>query len=724
MDAKQPTAKPIMDRFLKAAPIGVALLDRSGRLTGANPALVELLGFDEDQLLDRAPAELIHPDDAGCCFDLFQELILGLRPSFEREVRLLLRDGTSAWVLLSAALVPEGSGQAPGIVVTIHDSSAYMEIQTDLEMALADIQGTEQRMRDIIESLPIGLLVVNRQGRIDMINRRTADLFGYTTEELQGKSVELLIPDRYQLTHALGRKAYHANPENRSFGLERNISGKRRNGSEFPISIMLNPARWDNGEFVICAVQDMSEHRKMEEQLNHLIYYDLLTGLPNRLLLQDRLEQALIMAERSPGLVALLYVDLDRFKNLNDSFGHRVGDQLLKRVASRLGSCLGSQDTLGRYSGDKFAVVLERTDCLDGVAAVANKILSSLLPPFQVEGHDVFLTASVGISIAPDDGTTAASLIKNAESAMYRAKEQNSGYQFYTEKMNASARERIRLESALHRALEREEFVLHFQPQVNPFTMRVMGVETLLRWDHPQRGLLGPLEFIPSLEETGLIIPVGEWALQSACRQAQAWRSSSSPELRVAVNISPRQFLERNFVEVVQRVLEETALAPEALELEITESLLMKDIEFSSQTLGRLAELGVKIAIDDFGTGYSSLFYLKRFPVHAVKLDRNFVHGIPNNRDDVAIAAAIFALAESLGLTVVAEGVETGEQLTMLRSWNCDLVQGFLFARPMPAEDFSSRPIDAKPSRRQTRREKVSLRNLSVREAGEFYRDH
>jgi diguanylate cyclase (GGDEF)-like protein len=433
--------------------------------------------------------------------------------------------------------------------------------------------------------------------------------------------------------------------------------------------------------------RDISERRRIEERLSYLAQFDTLTGLPNRHLLHDRLTQHLLRARRSLGRVGCMFVDLDRFKNINETYGHSVGDDLLVQMAARLQRCLRAGDTFGRFGGDKFAVLLPDLVRADDAGIVAGKILGSLAAPFELAGRDTFVTVSIGIATCPDDGDSADRLLGNAEAAMYRAKEAGrNGYQFYLPLMNAQAKERLRLEASLRGALERDEFHLEYQPKVDLASGAISGFEALLRWKTAQGENIPPNQFIPVLEDTGLIIPVGELVLEKACRQMRVWHDMGLPPRTVAVNVSARQFQHNDFRATVQRIVNEAAVDPRLLQLELTESLLMLDPEQAVKTLSALKIFGVRLSIDDFGTGFSSLAYLQRFPLDELKIDRAFIRDAIASHNDATIALAIVNLAHSLHLNVVAEGVETEAQIVFLRKHGCDQMQGFYFSRPAPAD--------------------------------------
>ncbi len=448
------------------------------------------------------------------------------------------------------------------------------------------------------------------------------------------------------------------------------------------------------------AVHDITRHKQAEEQIRRLAYYDPLTGLPNRLLFTEQLQKALAQAERHGRGIAIMFVDLDNFKRVNDTLGHKVGDELLRVASSRLAGTLRSHDsvtrnaaegshTIARLGGDEFIVLLTDIQRPADATAVARRLVATLAEPVTVQGTEIFVGDSVGVAVYPEDGTDIDTLMKNADTAMYRAKEAGRGaFRFYDSSMNARALDRLVMETQLRRALQREEFVLHYQPRVDVDSGRIVGAEALIRWQHPEQGLMAPAEFIPLVEEVGLVIPIGEWAIHNACRQIAAWRAAGLGLLPVAVNLASTHLRERSLPGVVARAIAEHGVPPNCLEIEVTESLLLADSALSIEIARALDAMGVRLTIDDFGTGYSSLSYLKQLPLVALKIDRSFVRDLGQDPDDEAIVSAIIALAHSLKLKVVAEGVETESQLAMLRARRCDEYQGFLTSRAVPAADF------------------------------------
>lgn len=429
----------------------------------------------------------------------------------------------------------------------------------------------------------------------------------------------------------------------------------------------------------------LSVREALHEQATH----DPLIGLPNRLLFGDRLNQGLITARRTKRPLAVMFLDLDRFKLINDTLGHNTGDLLLKKVAERLTYSLREVDTIARMGGDEFTMILSNIDSPDDAAKIAGRVLNVLTEPLVLEGHEIFVSASIGISIFPSDGDDAETLVKNADTAMYRAKDMGrNNYQFYTKTLNSAALKRMTLENSLRKALERSEFVVHYQPRVDIKDGEIMGMEALVRWQKPDVGLVYPAQFIPLAEETGLIVQIGEWVLRTACAQNKRWQDAGLDAFPVAVNISARQFHQNDLVWVVKDALESAHLEPRYLELELTESALMTNPDQAARALDELKMLGVRISLDDFGIGHSSLGYLKRFPVNTVKIDQSFVRDITTDPDDAAIAGAVVAMAHSLKLNVIAEGVETIQQLEFLRSLNCDEMQGYFVSRPIPPDEF------------------------------------
>ncbi|QQS54812.1 MAG: EAL domain-containing protein [Candidatus Competibacteraceae bacterium] len=550
----------------------------------------------------------------------------------------------------------------------------------------------EERLRQaamVFENTRDGVMIVNLDQRILAVNRAFTEITGYIEAEILDQNPHILQSGRhdrafYQLMWASILQTGYWQGE---------LWNRRKNGELYPQWLTISTVRDEHGEptHYVGVLTDISQLKRAEERLVHLVHYDPLTDLPNRLLAQSRLAHAVDQAQRHEQRVGVLLLDLDRFKTVNDSLGHPAGDALLCAIALRLRERLREEDTLARLGGDEFLVVLEHLPRPEEAASVAQNLLDLLTQPFMLpDGSEVYVNASIGISLYPDDGSSAADLIQYADTAVYQAKEQGRNtYRFYTEALTRAAHERLDLERRLRGALERDEFLLHYQPQLSVIEGRIIGVEALVRWQPPGQALVSPARFIPLAEETGLIVPLGEWVLRTACAQAQAWRLAGWPSLLMAVNLSARQIRQPDLVGRVRAALADSGLPAEYLELEITESGLMEQGEQAETILRALKETGVRLAIDDFGTGYSSLAYLKRFPIDQLKIDQGFVRDIPHDPNDMEIAAAIIALAHTLRLEVLAEGVETTEQLAFLREHGCKLCQGYLFSRPVPPEDLA-----------------------------------
>jgi diguanylate cyclase (GGDEF)-like protein len=471
--------------------------------------------------------------------------------------------------------------------------------------------------------------------------------------------------------------------ENRQMTLPENCLLVRRDGYEIPIEDSLSPIHDRDGKTTgaVVVFRDVSAAQTMALKMAHSARHDFLTSLPNRMVVEDRISLAVILASRQQRKLALLFLDLDGFKHINDSLGHAIGDKLLRSVAERLVKCVRDSDTVGRLGGDEFVVFLSELDLAESGAICAQKILAAIMARHSIDGHDLHVTTSIGISVYPDDGLDAETLIKNADIAMYQAKENGrQSYRFFKGEMNVRAVERQSIEEDLRRALERNEFSLHYQPKVNMTTGKVTGAEALLRWTHPVRGSVSPVEFIPIAEACGLILPIGRWVLHEACRQAQIWLRDGLPPIRIAVNTSSMEFRAENYLEDVLSIIESTGILPGSVELELTESVLMKHMDSTKSVLNALRERGVHLAVDDFGTGYSSLSYLKKFPIDTLKIDQSFVRQIDTDHDEATIVTAIIAMGRSLGMRVVAEGVETEEELLFLKAHECDEAQGYYFS--------------------------------------------
>ena len=549
----------------------------------------------------------------------------------------------------------------------------------------------EELFHLVMATAQVGIFVL-QDGVFKYANPYFLSLFGYSAEELLERLglLDLVIAEHAFVADQLRQSAAGMKGE------EYELIVKRKDGSQFPLLVYGSPSVLAGRPAVVCTVLDLSAQKLAERRIRELADFDALTGLPNRRLLQARFSQLLATAEREESEIALVFLDLDHFKRVNDSLGHSVGDDLLREVAGRLLGAVRRVDTLARLGGDEFIIALPGITAVAAIE-VARRLLEVCVQPFSVAGHELTITPSLGISIFPQDGKDLETLLKNADAAMYRAKEGGrNAFQFYASEMNTATLERLLMESNLRRALLQKEFVLYYQPLVSLQSGLIIGVEALIRWLHPDLGMIMPDRFIHVAEETGLIVRIGDWVLCEACRQAQAWCDAGLPPLTMAVNVAPVQFRQAGFIDVVAGALAASGLDADRLELEVTERTVMHDAEIHIGTLQALHRMGVELSLDDFGTGYSSLAYLKRFPVGKLKIDRSFVSDLDVDADDRAIASTIVSMGRNLRLTVLAEGVETEQQLDLLRKMGCDMAQGFYFSRAVPADQMA-RLLDEQP---------------------------
>jgi diguanylate cyclase (GGDEF)-like protein len=550
-----------------------------------------------------------------------------------------------------------------------------------------------EMLRKVLRDLPAGILLVGPDGRVRLANTTAASLLARPERDLVGANVleEDWTPLREDGT-PFGRGE---SPLARALTLRvpvRNVVvGVPGPGEPTWLLVNAEPELTPSGELaqVVFSFLDVSDGRRAEEEIEHLAYHDSLTGLPNRLLFVDRIEVALSKARYSREPLMVLVVDIDRFKTINESLDHRSGDTLLQQLGSRLRHTVQDGDTVARLGGDQFLVLMPRIGSASAIPSIAERILDAVRHPFHIEGRELFVTASIGISLFPDDGDDVSTLLQAADTAMNRVKrEGRDAYMLYRPDMNARARERMKLETSLRRALERTEFLLHYQPQISLKTGKVVGAEALLRWRRGDIAIVPPGDFISILEETGLIVTIGEWVLRTACAQLHEWHDAGFPEIRLAINLSARQFQHAGLVDKIRTILAETRVPPSSLLLEITESVAMERAQGSLAKLTELKALGVQLALDDFGTGYSSLAYLKRFPIDVLKIDQSFVRGVEFDAKDAALGATSIAMAHGLNMRVIAEGVETEGQREFLKAHGCDEIQGFLVSRPQSAEGF------------------------------------
>jgi diguanylate cyclase (GGDEF)-like protein/PAS domain S-box-containing protein len=676
-------------------PLGVVIAARSGAILFSNAAYRTLAGLGDATIdSDAAWTSALHPEDRQRALAQWRMAMLERQP-FEMPLRLLRKDQAPVWVTVRAAPV---NGRDERGECSDHCHVLLFETSADQTPAMSPRAqprqaGLETNSAQVmLDSIGDAVLATDLEGRITYMNQVAEELTGWMQAEAAGRPLnEVFAPLDEASRQRLPCPVERALREGRVVGLTTDTLLRRRDDTEIPISDSVAPIHDFAGKIigVIIVFHDVSEARARSQKMSHLAQHDFLTGLPNRLLLTDRLAQAIGFAHRQGKQVALMYLDLDFFKHINDTLGHAVGDRLLQSVAARLTACVRGTDTVCRQGGDEFVILLAEIDEPQDAAHVAEKLLASLTAPHLIDGHELHVTVSIGISIYPDDGNEVAAIMENADTAMYYAKEGGrNNYQFFRADMNTRAEQRMLVESSLRRALQHEEFVLHYQPEVDLASGAITGVEALLRWADPTFGIIYPEQFVKVAEECGLIVPLGEWTLHAACRQAQAWVAAGLLKVPMAVNVSSAQFKQKTFLPTVERILEETRLTPSYLELEVTESTLMANVERSTVVLKALKTLGVRLAIDDFGTGCSSLNYLQRLPIDTLKIDRSFLRSVPTDNDDAAIVTAVIGMGRNLKQRVVAEGVETSEQLDFLRARQCEGGQGFHFGQPLPAADF------------------------------------
>jgi diguanylate cyclase (GGDEF)-like protein/PAS domain S-box-containing protein len=551
----------------------------------------------------------------------------------------------------------------------------------------------KERAQVTLNSIGDAVICTDVEGNITFLNLVAEKMTGWTWEEATGCPMTEVFRIQDAISHdPVPNPMEIALGQNRAAHLPANCILIRRDGFEIPIEDSVAPIhnREGNATGAVIVFRDVSAARTMALQMTHSAQHDFLTGLPNRMLLNDRVRQAVAVAPRHNKKVAVLFLDLDGFKHINDSLGHPIGDKLLQSIAKRLVSCVRDSDTVSRQGGDEFVILLSEMEQSEDAAITARRMLHAVAEAHSVDQHELHVTASIGVSIFPDDGRDAETLIKNADTAMYQAKENGrQSYQFFKPAMNVRAVERQSIEESLRRALERQEFALHYQPKINLRNGEISGAEALIRWTHPTRGPVPPGQFIPVAEDCGLILPIGNWVLREACKQARAWLDARLPLSTMAVNISAMEFRDEHFLDGVFSILEETGLDPTFLELELTESVLMKRAETTAAVLKKLRAKGIQLAVDDFGTGYSSLSYLRKFPIDALKIDQSFIRQITTAPDETTIVTAVISMGRSLKLRVVAEGVETQEELAFLQAHKCDEAQGFYFSRPVVPDQFA-----------------------------------
>jgi diguanylate cyclase (GGDEF)-like protein/PAS domain S-box-containing protein len=702
--------------ILENASVGI-LFTHNGEIVHCNPRMELLLGWPKDSLVGRSATIFFEDREDYARFGAAVGPRLAAGELVEVEWRNVRRDGTPLWCRHLAKALSAAEGNHSTIWIT-EDISAQKQAQEALEEARLDLERrvgertfelalmNEQLQREVAERAEVEKHLRAEEARFRDLSEMSSDWFWEMDEQLRFTEMSGgLIQTKLSPSRTLGKHRWELpiigiTPE--QWAAHRRQLEMRQPFKDFVYQMETKPGElhwfsisgkpvFDDGVFkgYRGTGTDITERRQAEQKIEFLAYHDPLTGLPNRVLLQDRLQQAVALAERNGTSLALVFLDLDNFKKINDSLGHAAGDALLKEVALRLKRCVRDADTISRQGGDEFVIILRDLHGGDACLPALGKIMETLQEPFISEGNELSTSASLGIALYPDDGTDFETLRKKADMAMYRAKEAGRNtYRFFDEAMDVEAVEHLLMRSGLRRALERQEFVLHYQPQIDLATGQIVGAEALLRWQHPEYGVVPPGRFIPVAEESALIVPIGEWVLRETCRQAMAWQRAGLPPLVLAVNLSAVQFRRGSVEETVLQALAASGLKSEYLELELTESILIQNVEQVMAAVQRLKQLGVKLSIDDFGTGYSSLSYLKRFDIDKLKIDQSFIRDLASDPDDAAIVRAIIQMAHSLGLRAIAEGVETPDLLPQLQAFGCDEAQGYYYARPMPAAEF------------------------------------
>lgn len=667
-------AENMIDQLRGSLNNGFVRYSPDGRITEFNETYRKMLGYEDDELKGMLLRELTTQDSYLVERGIYEEQLVSQGQSEIYEKQEIRKDGSFIPVEKCSFICYDDQCVVESIWAIVSDISQRKDYEKKLNL-----------LASVFENTVEGIVITDLDGTIEEVNPGFTAITGYNLNEAIGKNPSLLKSDHhgsefYADMWRVLKETGHWSGE---------IWNRRKNGESYPERLSINAVTDYKGHVshYIGVFYDITDIKQGEEQLHHQAHHDALTGLPNRTLFIDRLENALIRSRRSNSSVGVMFLDMDNFKNINDSLGHNVGDLLLRKIATTLGEIVREEDTVARFGGDEFVILLPAPESERDVCKVAKRILATFSEPIKLDDNESYASFSIGISLSPGDGFDAQSLIKNADLAMYRAKEEGkNSYRLFTEKMNQDVSRRLDLENNLRRALERDEFVLFYQPKVDIATGTITGCEALVRWNR-DGNLISPAEFIPVAEETGLIVPIGEWILRRACRDAQSWVDHGYP-LSVAINLSPRQFKQKNLNSMILMVLEETGLSPELLELEITEGIVMDDVKGAINILNLLREKGIHFAIDDFGTGYSSLQYLRQLPLDTLKIDRAFIKDLPKNKEDAAITQATLSMAHALGLKVVAEGVETESQLHFLRNSSCEQLQGYLFSKPVEQREI------------------------------------
>ena len=700
----EPEPRDFLQAALASVADAVIALDCAGSITYLNPAAAKMTGWSAHEALGKpchAVFRLVR-DDTGVPIESPLDTVRhrGEKVDHANDTVLIGGRGGRIAIEWSASPIRDASGRMTGSVLVIRDvggrRAAERALQSSEESRAEDAEALfeeKERAQVTLNSIGDAVVSTNFWGRVTFLNVVAERMTGWSLAQAQGRAVD----DVFRLVDVATRRPI-ASPtaraiiENRTVGVGADCMLIRDGGAEMAVETSAAPIHDRQGGVIgaVMVAHDVTVARALSQKLARLALHDSLTDVPNRTLLSDRLDQAMMRAGRAGGTVAVLYIDLDRFKQINDSLGHAVGDELLRAVARRLQACVRSSDTVSRQGGDEFLILLAEVVQPQDAAVCAEKIIAALEAPHRIAGHELRISASIGIAIFPGDAADAEMLMRNADFAMYQAKYSGrNNYQFFKPDMNANAAERQSVELDLRQAIARQEFVLNYQPKVNLQNGAVVGVEALIRWHRPHRGIVPPARFIPIAEESGLILPIGRWALDSACRQARSWRDQGLSPVPIAINVSAVELRGKDFLNNVRQILEQNRLEPQFLEIELTETFMMQDWKSTAEILRALKDLGVRIALDDFGTGYSSLSFMRRFPIDALKIDQSFVRDMTSDSDDASIVSAVIDMGRSLNMRVVAEGIQTRDQLEFLRERRCPEGQGFYFGPPVPAADLS-----------------------------------
>ncbi|AOT72151.1 EAL and GGDEF domain-containing protein [Geosporobacter ferrireducens] len=653
--------------------VGIYII-QNGLFSYVNVQMADIFGYTKEEMLFKAVREIVSPEDYGLVWENIRKRIEGEIESIQYQFKGVKKDKSIIYIkVLGSKILYKGS---PAVIGTLIDITESKRNDEQLRMAAKVFENTIE-----------GVVVTDIEGTIQWVNPAFSKITGYSESEAIGKNPRILKSQRHddkfyrEMWKDLKRKGQW----------QGEIWNRRKNGETYPEWLTISAIKDESGKTIqyVSVFNDITERIKREEHIKYQAYHDALTGLPNRSLLYDRLSIAIAHAHRSGKMIAVMMLDLDRFKRINDTLGHPVGDILLQEVGRRLVNCLREGDTVSRLGGDEFAVILEDIHSVESVIKVAQKILRKMDKPVRIKAHDLHISTSIGISLYPADGQDVDTLLKHADTAMFQAKQGGRNqHRLYTPKMNDKALQRLAMENELRKALEREEFLIYYQPKLDLSSGRVVGAEALVRWKHPQLGFLSPVEFIPLAEETGLIKPLGDFVLRTACLQNKRWQDSGVKKICISVNLSAVQFQQKNLLHKVTNCLSEVGLDPCYLELEITESSAIQNPQLTIKVLKEFKRLGIQLSIDDFGTGYSSLGLLNQLPLDKLKIDKSFIKDITSDKDNQAIVSAIIAMSRNLGIKVVAEGVETIDQMLYLKNHQCDQIQGYLISPPIPAEDF------------------------------------